>query len=406
MTRKNSSLNMILSGVAALMVLILIKLISDATYKPGHDVAMPAAEKLLPISCRIVMPDALADKVTAIPNMGVNSDLRLSRPLGVIVSQVLEDSARTVFKDVSVVSSVGDVSSNANVVIEVVDFGFPEVVDSKWRIKNHIGPVDDLETSITVNLKLNITRDSIGPEPFTSTVNTKCSHSSVAFPLVRLSRFMTEQTEESVRVISELVMNKAIPEGEERPARDIASIVTDLANNSEAIARGRKLYDKYCEDCHGDEAKGDVGVPDLTDDEWLNGGAVDGKAPPEATRNIIVNGDAHICPEYGQIVTSEEIDALANYVLSLSGQENNSEMAALGEQRFNLCSPCHGVKGEGLPILGAPNLTDDRWLYSNELDAIKTGIRMGLKGEMPGFRCKLSDHQVDLLTAYVYSLSK
>ena len=183
-----------------------------------------------------------------------------------------------------------------------------------------------------------------------------------------------------------------------------AVAVADLASKpeyQEARDMGKRLYLTYCMQCHGSDAGGTRGFPDLTDGDWLWGGT------PEQIRVSIANGRIAVMPAHTHL-GEEKIDVLANYVASLAGRSVDGADVEAGQVAFMTsgCVACHGVDGKGNPILGAPNLTDDVWLYGASMGAIKQSIDSGRNGVMPPHQDLLGDDKVHLLTAYVYSLSK
>jgi cytochrome c oxidase cbb3-type subunit 3 len=176
--------------------------------------------------------------------------------------------------------------------------------------------------------------------------------------------------------------------------------VTELANNPEAVSVGRRLFLNYCAVCHGSSAKGAPGFPNLSDKDWLYGGT------PEAIKTSILNGRGGNMPPMGAAVGGEEgIDQVAAYVMSLSGREVDPAKAEAGKAKFVACAACHGMDGTGNQMLGAPNLTDNTWLYGGSPKAIQETIRNGRRGMMPAHKDFLGEDKSHLLATYVYSLS-
>ncbi len=183
-----------------------------------------------------------------------------------------------------------------------------------------------------------------------------------------------------------------------------AVAVADLATKPEyADARdmGKRLYLTYCMQCHGSDAGGARGFPNLTDGDWLWGGE-----PAQITASI-ANGRNAVMPSHAHL-GQDKIDALANYVVSLSGRDADAAKAEAGKEAFMTagCVACHGVDAKGNPVLGAPNLTDSIWLYGGNMGTIKQTLENGRNGVMPAHQKLLGDDKVHLLAAYVYSLSK
>lgn len=175
--------------------------------------------------------------------------------------------------------------------------------------------------------------------------------------------------------------------------------VVDLARDPKALALGHSLFLNNCINCHGSDARGATGFPDLTDNDWLHGGA------PQQILETITRGREGVMPALGAALGPDGVDELASYVMSLSGREVPAEKAAAGKVRFVLCAACHGADGRGNQAIGAPNLTDDIWLYGGSAQAIRTSIMDGRHGQMPTHQW-LGDDKIRLLAAYVYSLSQ
>lgn len=173
-----------------------------------------------------------------------------------------------------------------------------------------------------------------------------------------------------------------------------------VAVNSEAKEMGQRLFLTYCSQCHGSDAKGARGFPNLTDADWLFGGA------PEQIRESITKGRDAMMPAKGvqPDLNGDQIKDLANYVRSLSGLATDSIRAQRGKELFAAaCSACHGPDGKGM-VGVAPNLADKTWLYGSAEDTIVETITKGRVNRMPAFGEFLGDAKVHLLTAYVYGL--
>jgi len=177
--------------------------------------------------------------------------------------------------------------------------------------------------------------------------------------------------------------------------------VADLAKDKEANGMGKRLYLTYCMQCHGSDAKGSRGYPNLADNDWLWGNT------PDQIKMSIATGRTGVMPPHKHI-GDDKIDQVANHVLTLSGRKADAAKAEAGKQVYLTagCIACHGADGKGNPMLGAPNLTDKTWLYGSSLGSIKKTITEGRAGKMPGHKALLGDDKIHLLTAYVYSLSK
>ena len=173
-----------------------------------------------------------------------------------------------------------------------------------------------------------------------------------------------------------------------------------LSRNPEAMDTASRLFANTCAGCHGSDARGGPGFPDLTDTDWLYGGT------PEAILESILKGRNGMMPPFGAVLGEEGITEVTQYVLSLSGRPSNPVKAAAGEQKFAMtCAACHGQDGKGNPALGAPNLTDNIWLYGGSADTIAQTIRGGRQGHMPAHEPILGAERAHLMAAYVYHLS-
>ena len=183
-----------------------------------------------------------------------------------------------------------------------------------------------------------------------------------------------------------------------------AVAVTDLAANpeyGEAREMGKRLFLTYCMQCHGSDAGGVRGFPNLRDDSWLWGGT------PEQIKASIANGRNGVMPSHAHL-GDEKIDLVTTYLMSLSGRNVDAAKAESGKEVFMTagCIGCHGLDGTGNQMLGAPNLTDNIWLYGGSAGAIKQTLKQGRNGVMPAHSELLGEEKVHLLTAYVYSLSQ
>ncbi len=177
--------------------------------------------------------------------------------------------------------------------------------------------------------------------------------------------------------------------------------ITELAKDTEALKIGQRLYSQNCSQCHGSDARGQRGFPNLTDDDWLYGGS------PEKITETLINGRKAMMP--AQLVAHGEdgIEELVAYVLSLSNRSDLKQtMVDAGQARFTVCAACHGQDGKGNQLIGAPNLTDQIWLYGGTDKSITETLRYGRNGVMPAFKKTLGEKKIHLVSAYVYSLSQ
>ncbi|WLD57304.1 cytochrome-c oxidase, cbb3-type subunit III [Salinispirillum sp. LH 10-3-1] len=179
--------------------------------------------------------------------------------------------------------------------------------------------------------------------------------------------------------------------------------ITDLQDNTQALRMGQRIYENNCSVCHGVSAAGAYGFPDLTNGDWQWGGT------PEAITTTLLAGRQAMMPSFRNVLSSNEIDQVTQYVMGLSGQPHNSSAANRGAAIYaNSCAACHGGDGSGNQALGAPNLTNNIWLYDNPNlsleEDIKLTLRSGRQGVMPGWQAILGNDQVHLVAAYIYSL--
>lgn len=173
-----------------------------------------------------------------------------------------------------------------------------------------------------------------------------------------------------------------------------------VAREPEALAIGQRLFLTYCTQCHGSDAGGGIGFPNLRDKDWLYGGE------PETIKASIMDGRNGAMPPMEAAVGGPEgVRNVMNYVLSLGGRAHDPARAALGKEKFAICAACHGVDAKGNKAVGSPNLTDDIWLFGGSEETIMQTIASGRKSQMPAHREFLGEAKVHLLAAYVYSLS-
>lgn len=176
--------------------------------------------------------------------------------------------------------------------------------------------------------------------------------------------------------------------------------VEDLAKDPQAHAIGERLFMNNCAQCHGSDARGSRGFPNLTDHDWLHGGT------PDKIQETITLGRIGIMPPMAAAVgNDEDVKNVANYVLSLSGSPHGEARAALGKDKFAVCAACHGADGKGNIDIGSANLTDNIWLHGSGESAIIKRINEGKVNQMPSWQSKFTPAQIHVLTAYVWGLS-
>ena len=174
----------------------------------------------------------------------------------------------------------------------------------------------------------------------------------------------------------------------------------EISRDPQAHAIGERLFMNNCAQCHGSDAQGSKGFPNLTDTDWLHGGI------PEKIKETITQGRVGMMPPMAAAVgTADDVKNVANYVLSLSGSPHDSVRAALGKPKFASCAACHGMDGKGNQALGSANLTDDIWLHGYGENAIIAMINNGKTNQMPAQADKLTPSQIQVLAAYVWGFS-
>ena len=172
------------------------------------------------------------------------------------------------------------------------------------------------------------------------------------------------------------------------------------------MSMARNLFALNCSSCHGSDARGAKGFPNLTDRDWLWGGG------EQTIYQTIANGRDNAMPAWGPVLGKDGVDAMVIYVLSLSGREVGgppqamADARAAGKSKFDtLCSACHGADGKGNQALGAPNLTDRVWLHGGSFDDVRETITKGRTNHMPPHLERLGETRVRLLSAYVLTLA-
>jgi cytochrome c oxidase cbb3-type subunit 3 len=196
-------------------------------------------------------------------------------------------------------------------------------------------------------------------------------------------------------------------------AMSYEQIAKDPEMNGFILSAGKALFADNCAPCHQAGGQGVVSFfPNLTDDDWLYGGTY------EKIHETLMDGRRGYMPAFGEVLDGEQVDQLANYVASLSGIEHDAGKAAAGDALFHsetaACYYCHTSAATGRKDMGAPNLTDNIWLWADvpaatagegKVAAIRGVIANGLnKGVMPAWSGRLSPEQIKVLTVYVHEL--
>ena len=173
-----------------------------------------------------------------------------------------------------------------------------------------------------------------------------------------------------------------------------------LAGDPKAMAVGERLFMNNCSQCHGSDARGSKGFPNLTDKDWLHGGS-----PDKINETITKGRIGQMPPMAAAVGTPEDVRNVSQYVLSMSGSPHDSVRAALGQSKFGACAACHGADGKGNQALGSANLTDKVWLHGWGAEAIVSMINAGKINQMPAQDGRLTPSQIHVLTAYVWGFS-
>lgn len=177
--------------------------------------------------------------------------------------------------------------------------------------------------------------------------------------------------------------------------------IEGLATNEKAVRMGQRLFANNCTVCHGADARGTKGFPDLGDKDWLYGGNA------ERIRESITQGRRGMMPAWGPVLGTENTHAVASYVKALSEGQGEAAAVSQGKQVYaSYCAACHGVSGEGSEMLGAPRLNDGVWLYGGSVEAITASVTNGRSGQMPAHGEVLSEERIQLISAYIYSLNR
>ena len=199
--------------------------------------------------------------------------------------------------------------------------------------------------------------------------------------------------------------DKEVAKAEEkyRHVRDryLALPIAEIADDPAVRKMGMRMFANNCAQCHGADAGGAYGFPNLRDDDWIYGG------DPDTIKATLVNGRQAVMPAWGSVIGDDGIADVTQYVLGLNGRDVDEAKAASGETVFaTYCAACHAADGTGNPALGAPNLTNGVWLYGGSAEQIAQTLRAGRNGMMPAFKDTLSEDKIHILTAYVYGLNK
>jgi cytochrome c oxidase cbb3-type subunit 3 len=176
--------------------------------------------------------------------------------------------------------------------------------------------------------------------------------------------------------------------------------IEELAKNQDALRHGRSIFANHCATCHGSDARGAKGFPNLTDEVWHWGGSADDILA------TVTGGRQAAMPPMEQVLGNTGLTEAAVYVMSLSGKPADPALVAAGRERFaGICAACHGSDGKGNKAMGAPDLTDDYWLYGGDYASIRASIQHGRQGMMPAHEPLIGRTRARLVAAWVYAQS-
>ena len=181
--------------------------------------------------------------------------------------------------------------------------------------------------------------------------------------------------------------------------------IEEVAKDPQALKMGGRLFASNCSVCHGSDAKGAYGFPNLTDADWRWGGE------PNTIKETIMKGRHAVMPGWAEVIGEQGVADVAGFVVTqLDGRklpEGAKADVANGEKLFAAnCVACHGPAGKGTPAMGAPDLTHPgAFIYGSSFAQLQQTIRYGRQGQMPAQEQLQGNDKVHLLAAYVYSLS-
>ncbi len=172
------------------------------------------------------------------------------------------------------------------------------------------------------------------------------------------------------------------------------STMADLQNDPSLMAKAERIFSRNCAACHGPDGRGQASLfPNLMDIDWTWGGS------PEQIEQTIRHGRTAVMISWQAILGDEGVTKVADYVLAMGTAQTEQHPGKTQYTQF--CAACHGVDGNGNPLLGAPKLSDDSWLYGGSIEDIRTSISQGRNGIMPAFEGRLDDTQIKMLVAWL-----
>lgn len=237
---------------------------------------------------------------------------------------------------------------------------------------------------------------------------------TIAYPAWPLAKEATAgllgystRAEVAEKIASFEEMNAAVEA--ELAAADVTEVAVGTDVHNYAINAGAAVFRANCSQCHGSGAAGNVGYPNLLDNDWLWGGTVDEIAYSiqHGIRNETDDARYSEMPKFGadELLSDEEISQVVEHVLAISGQDHDAELAAAGSEVFEYnCAACHMEDGTGDIYQGAPNLTDAIWLYGGDRETLTESVYNARFGVMPAWGERLTQAQVNAAALYVHSL--
>lgn len=183
--------------------------------------------------------------------------------------------------------------------------------------------------------------------------------------------------------------------------RYLALPIEEISTDPAVRKMGMRMFSNNCAQCHGADAKGSYGFPNLTDNDWLFGGS------PAEIKTSIIQGRQAAMPAWESVIGDQGVTDVTAYVASINGRETDEASTTAGKEVFQTyCIACHGADGTGNPALGAPNLKNGIWLYGGSAEQISHSVRAGRNGVMPAHKDALSEDKIHILAAYVYGLNQ
>ncbi|QIE88490.1 cytochrome-c oxidase, cbb3-type subunit III [Pseudomonas nitroreducens] len=189
-------------------------------------------------------------------------------------------------------------------------------------------------------------------------------------------------------------------------AKYAAMSVEEVAKDPQAMKMGERLFATYCAICHGSDAKGAAGFPNLTDSDWRWGGTA------QDIQTTILGGRQAAMPAWGEVLGDKGVQDVAAFVTAkLDGRKLPESVTAEnvdngGKLFATTCVACHGPEGKGNPLMGAPDLTHPgAFIYGSSYAQLQQTIRHGRQGQMPAQEQYLGKDKVHILAGYIYNIS-